>query len=111
MFILILSNIAFPGTINFVGELLIIIGAWKCSNIIIFLSTFGMVITLIYSLSLYSKIWFGPIQIYFIRYYSECTRLEFISLFIFPILIIICGLIPHLIFSYNIWLYEINLFI
>jgi NADH:ubiquinone oxidoreductase subunit 4 (subunit M) len=27
MFILILSNIAFPGTINFVGELLIIIGA------------------------------------------------------------------------------------
>jgi len=110
MFILILSNIGFPGTINFVGELLILIGGFEYSNVIIFFSTFGMIITLIYSLSLYSKIWFGPVQIYFIRYYTECTRLEFISLIIFPIIIIICGLIPHIILSFNYWLYDIILY-
>ena len=71
MFILILSNFGFPGTINFVGEFLILIGGFSYSNIIIFLSSFGMVLTLIYSLILYAKIFFGVLQINFIRFYSD----------------------------------------
>jgi proton-translocating NADH-quinone oxidoreductase chain M len=59
MFILILSNFGFPGTINFVGEFLILVGTLSFSSVIVFLSTFGMVLTLIYSLLLYAKIFFG----------------------------------------------------
>lgn len=107
MFILILSNFGFPGTINFVGEFLILVGALSYSTVIVFLSTFGMILTLIYSLSLYSKIFFGNLQIYFIRFYSECTRLEFFILIIFCFLVIFLGLFPYYIFIFNINLYEI----
>lgn len=109
MFILILSNFGFPGTINFVGEFFILVGAFHYSNIIIFLSTFAMILTLIYSLSLYGKIFFGKLELSFIRFYSEITRLEFFCIIIFCILVIIFGLFPYLIFNMNLSLYEINI--
>jgi NADH:ubiquinone oxidoreductase subunit 4 (subunit M) len=110
MFILILSNFGFPGTINFVGEFLILIGGFSYSNVIIFLSSFGMILTLIYSLVLYAKIFFGVLQINFIRFYSECTRLEFFSLIFFLFFVIFFGLFPYILFSYNNSLYEIILY-
>jgi NADH:ubiquinone oxidoreductase subunit 4 (subunit M) len=102
MFILILSNFGFPGTFNFVGEFLILIGAFDYSNVIVFLSSLGMILTLIYSLSLYSKIFFGSLQILFIRFYSECTRLEFLCLFIFCFFVLLFGLFPNILFELNI---------
>lgn len=110
MFILILSNFGFPGTINFVGEFLILVGGFSYSNIIIFLTSFGMVLTLIYSLILYSKIFFGALQINYIRFYSECTRLEFFSLIFFLFFVLFFGLFPSILFSYNNSLYEIILY-
>ena len=77
-FIFILSNFGFPGTFNFVGEFLILIGGFYCSNVIIILSSFGMILTLIYSLSLYNRIFFGSLYVIFIRYYSEVSRLDII---------------------------------
>ena len=107
MFILILSNFGFPGTINFVGEFLILVGAFSYSNVIMFLSTFGMILTLIYSLFVYARIFFGNLQINFIRFYSECTRLEFFILLNFCFLVLFFGLFPILIFSFNIGLYDL----
>jgi NADH:ubiquinone oxidoreductase subunit 4 (subunit M) len=107
VFLLILSNFGFPGTVNFVGEFLILVGAFSYSNVIIILSSFAMILTLIYSLSLYSKIFFGNLQIMFIRFYSEVTRLEFFCLIIFCSLVIILGLFPLFIFSYNFGLCDI----
>ena len=110
MFILILSNFGFPGTINFVGEFLILIGGFSYSNIIIFLSSFGLVLTLIYSLVLYSRIFFGVLQIKFIRFYSECTRLEFFSIIFFLFFVFFFGFFPYILFSYNNSLYEIIIY-
>lgn len=109
-FIFILSNFGFPGTINFVGEFLILLGGFHFSNIIIFLSSFGMVLTLIYSLFLYNRIFFGSLQQLFIRYYCDCIRLEFIILNIFLFLIIFFGLFPSLIFNFFILsLFKVSL--
>lgn len=58
-FISILSNFGFPGTINFVGEFLILLGSFSLSSTIIFLSSFAMVSTLIYSLFLYNRLFYG----------------------------------------------------
>lgn len=110
MFILILSNFGFPGTINFVGEFLILVGAFSYSNVIIFFSNFALVLTLIYSLTLYAKIFFGSLQIKFIRFYAECTRLEFFCLISFIFFVFFFGFFPFIIFSYNISLYEINIY-
>ena len=96
-FIFILSNFGFPGTSNFVGELLILIGGFEFSNVIIFISTFGMVLSIIYSLFLYNRIFFGYFQGTFIRYYCDCSKLEFTILFLLVILILIGGFFPQLI--------------
>lgn len=56
-----------------------------------------MILSLIYSLFLYNRIFFGPLQRFFIRYYSDCSRLEFLILFIFVIFVFIMGLFPGLI--------------
>lgn len=106
MFLFILSNFGFPGTFNFVGEFLILVGAFDYSNFLVLLATFSMILTLIYSLLLYSKIFYGKFEVLFIRYYSECTRLEFYCLFIFCILVLFFGLFPNFLFSMNIWLYR-----
>lgn len=98
--IFILSNFGFPGTSNFVGEFLILIGGFEFSNVIIFLSTFGMILSLIYSLFLYNRIFYGVLQETFLRYYTDCSRLEFTILFLFAILIIIGGLFPKFIFIF-----------
>jgi NADH:ubiquinone oxidoreductase subunit 4 (subunit M) len=87
-FIFILSNFGFPGTANFVGEFLVLVGIISFNTVIAFLSTFGMILSLVYSLVLYNRIFFGNFQKLFIRYYSDCSRLEFYVLTIFFILIL-----------------------
>jgi NADH-quinone oxidoreductase subunit M len=97
-FVFILSNFGFPGTINFVGEFLISIGGFTLSNVFIFFSAFGLLLSAIYSLFFFNKIFFGIFP-KTLRYYSDCTRLEFYVLFILFILILVLGLFPNLIFS------------
>ena len=63
-FFLILSNFGFPGTINFVGEFLILVGAFDFSTVLVILSSFGMVLSLVYSLFLYIE--------YFLVHYKKC---------------------------------------
>jgi NADH-quinone oxidoreductase subunit M len=108
MFLLILSNFGFPGTVNFVGEFFIILGAFAYSNVLVFLCSFALVVTLIYCITLYNKIFFGDFKITFIRYYSELTRLEFFILLIFCFLVIVLGLLPECVLSVNLGLYEIG---
>jgi NADH:ubiquinone oxidoreductase subunit 4 (subunit M) len=50
-----------------------------------------MVLSLVYSLFLYNRIFFGVFQELFIRYYTDCIRLEFFILSIFLIIVIIAG--------------------
>lgn len=98
--LLIFANSALPGTINFIAEFLILVGIISYSNIILILTTIGMILTLIYSLSLYSKIVFGVIQDTFIRYYCDCTRIENANVIIYVLACIYFGLFPLSLLSY-----------
>jgi NADH-quinone oxidoreductase subunit M len=104
-FIFIIANFGFPGTFNFVGEFLILLGGLNLSSTFIVLSTVSMVLTLIYSLFLYNRLFFGPFSLTFIRYYTDCTRLEFLILIELLLVILIFGFFPQLIFE----LTQINL--
>jgi len=111
-FIFILSNFGFPGTFNFIGEFLLTFGILNYSFFIAFLSTFSLVLSLMYSLFLYNRIFFGFIKSFFIKFYSDITRLEFIFLLIFLIIIIFGGILPMIIFD-NIfyYIYKLKFFI
>lgn len=110
-FFFILSNFGFPGTVNFVGEFMITIGAFYATNLLTFFTTLGLVLTLIYSLFFYNRVFFGPIQITFIRYYSDYTRLEFFIHLIFLALIVYWGLYPSILWTFPYAkLFHINYF-
>jgi len=101
-FILTLSNIGFPGTVNFVGEFFILSGMCDYAIVLIILSTVAVVYTLIFSLSLYNRLFFGPVPKMFIRFYSDCTRLEFYLLVTLCAVVLILGLYPSSFLQYSI---------
>jgi proton-translocating NADH-quinone oxidoreductase chain M len=99
-FLFILSNFGFPGTFNFVGEFLVIVGIFKSSSTLLFFSLLPMILSLVYSLFLYNRLFFGPLSSKFIRYYSDITKLEFFILLILLLINLICGIYPIWIISF-----------
>lgn len=109
--IFILSNMAFPGTSGFVGEILILIGVFSYNTKIAILLSLSMVFSAIYSLWLYNRIIFGEIKSFFINYnsiilnkkwfskFSDINKREFFSLLPFFLINIILGIYPNIIFN------------
>ena len=100
-FIFILGNFGLPGTINFVGEFFIFLGIFFFNNFMIFFSLFGLFLTLVYSLFIYSRIVNGLIRVFFIRFYSDYCRREYIYMFIFCFFTIYFGFFPNVLFDYS----------
>lgn len=100
-FIFILGNFGMPGTINFIGEFLIFLGVFVYNNFMIFLSLFGLFITLVYSLFIYTRICNGLIRVFFIRFYSDLTRREIFYMILFLFFTIYFGLFPNVMFDYS----------
>jgi NADH:ubiquinone oxidoreductase subunit 4 (subunit M) len=99
-FIFILANFGFPGTANFVGEFFISAGLFTTSLFTGLVANLGLVLSLIYSLFLYNRLFFHSIKENFISYYCDVTRLEFYILAIFTLSIVFFGLYPELIFHF-----------
>ena len=104
-----MSNIGLPGTGSFVGEFLILIGAFKTNIIIAVISATGMVIGGCYSLFLFNRICYGNLKTQYFDNYLDLSKREF---FIFvPLIIgaIVMGIYP------NIWLecihFSVNMLI
>lgn len=99
-FILILANFGFPGTFNFVGELFLITGLFAQSFFTAILSNFGLILTLVYSLFLYNRIFFGPFKALRIAYFCDLTRLEFYLGVVLCVLVLGGGIYPDLFLSF-----------
>lgn len=54
------ASLGLPGTGNFVGEFLILIGAFKVVPAVIVIATFGLVFASVYSLIMIHRAYFGP---------------------------------------------------
>jgi len=96
---LILSNISFPGTSNFIGELLVLLGIFKYNNIVAFISGLSMILGVIYSIWLYNRIMFSFSIKNYIKYYCDLTLIEIYALIPLIILIVIMGIYPNIFFE------------
>jgi NADH-quinone oxidoreductase subunit M len=78
-FLATLANMSFPGTSNFVGELLIFLGLFQKNYFIMFLGSSGIVLSAIYSIWLYNRIFFGTLKFEFevTLNFSDLNRAEF----------------------------------
>jgi len=79
-FILTLGNMNMPGTSNFVGELLILIGVGQKSLVITLFAAIGSAIGALCTIWLWSKSMFGDIKEQYFRKFSDLSRKEFFSL-------------------------------
>lgn len=71
-----MANIAFPLTANFVGEFLILVGAFQVNTTIAFLGATGMVLGGGYSLWLFNRVAFGNLKDQSLLAFSDLTRRE-----------------------------------
>ena len=94
-----LTNIGFPGSINFISEILCFCGIlqYNFSFILIFLF-FGLLINTIYNFWFFNKVFFGSLKTKSFNLkvkYQDITLREFFTLIILVIWLIIWGLFPE----------------
>jgi len=97
-FVLILSNISFPGTSGFIGELLILLGLFIDNTTCALISTFSIIWTTAYSIWLYNRVVFNNLTNKLTNF-SDLSRKEFRVGLLFSLMTIYFGLRPATIIS------------
>lgn len=115
MFIFILTNIGFPGSINFISEVLCLSGVLQYNfSYILFFLFFGLLINTIYNFWFFNKIFFGVLKINkckkIVILHQDINKREFWTLTILIFWLIFWGFFPeHLINSSQIYLVYLNI--
>ena len=90
-----LSSVGLPGTGGFVGEFLILIGAFKTSSALGIFASLGVLLGAIYMLTLCRKILFGPLDNIENQKLKDLSVLEFGYLTPLVILCVVMGIFPN----------------
>ncbi len=56
-----LSSIALPGTNGFIGEFMILLGAWRANQTLTVIAALGVILGAVYMLWMFQRVMFGPI--------------------------------------------------
>jgi proton-translocating NADH-quinone oxidoreductase chain M len=99
-FVFTFSNIALPPSSSFVGEFLILNGIYKCSSILCFLSTTGVVLSSLYSLWLYNRISFGNVRTLGTLKFMDLTLQEIVILVPLFFFVVLMGLSPDTFYKF-----------
>ena len=95
--VFILASLGLPGTSGFVGEFLILIGAFKANYLVSFLAATGVVLSACYSLWLYRRVVFGEVTNDNVKSLKDINKLEVMTLLPLLILTIVLGIFPNII--------------
>jgi proton-translocating NADH-quinone oxidoreductase chain M len=71
-----LANMSLPGTSSFIGEFLILLGAYRRNSLVATLAALGMILGAAYSLWLYNRVVFGNPKPKFLHRFSDLDRRE-----------------------------------
>lgn len=97
--VLILANIGFPLTFNFIAEFFSILTAFTYSKIAGIISCIGALMSTIYALYFYNRVYFGSLSPHLINS-REMLEFEFQSFLPLVFLTILLGLFPNLILDF-----------
>jgi NADH-quinone oxidoreductase subunit M len=99
-FIFNLANMGFPGTPNFVGELLLLAGVYKQAPAISFFAGAGIVFSAAYSTALHARTCFGTLKTIYIRQFTDMNRREATVLGGLALAALLLGLRTDFVISY-----------
>lgn len=97
--IFLLGNIGFPGTSNFIGEILILLGVFFKNPFMCFCLGFGIVLSAIYSIWLFNRLFFGTLQIKYNLFFFDINKTEFYILNILVVFMLALGLNSNLLLN------------
>ena len=89
-----LANIGLPGTVNFIGEFLVLVGTWKVNTTVIFLGSIGMILGAVYAIWFYNRLVFGQVRFYALQKFVDLERREFFLLLPLVVMVFIMGIYP-----------------
>jgi len=95
--IFILAGLGLPGTSGFVGEFLVLIGAFKSNYLVSFFAATGVVLSACYSLWLYRRVVFGEISNDNVKSLKDVNQYELFTLLPLVFLAIVLGIFPNII--------------
>jgi len=73
LFFFTLANMGFPGTSNFIGELLILVGLYEKNIPIAILAATGIIFSAVYSIWLYNRVSFGSLKVHYFPFTTAKT--------------------------------------
>jgi NADH-quinone oxidoreductase subunit M len=91
-----LASVAVPGTNGFVGEFLILLGAFKSYPLLAIIATSGALFSVIYMLWMYQRVMFGPVDKPQNAGLSDLNWRETVTMLPIAVLIIVMGIFPGL---------------
>lgn len=106
--ILILANIGFPLTLNFIAEFFSILAAFNYSYLLGILSCIGALLSTVYALYYYNRIYFGVISNH-LKNSRELLEFEFQGFLPLILLTIILGIFPNLLLNFLIFSTYLNI--
>nr|AVK39542.1 NADH dehydrogenase subunit 4 [Paralemanea sp.] len=89
------ANIGFPGTSSFIGELLILLGAFQSSIVLTIFISFSMVLSAAYSIWMFNRIMFGVLKVQYFSTFQDVSRKEFTILSLMVLLTLWMGIYPE----------------
>jgi proton-translocating NADH-quinone oxidoreductase chain M len=90
-----MANISLPGTSSFVGEFLVLTGAFQNNSFVAMMAATGMVLGAAYALWLCNRLIYGVTKPYYLVAFSDVSRREFFMLIPFVLGILWIGLLPE----------------
>ena len=90
-----LSSIALPGTNGFVGEFLILLGAFRSNILYALLATTGVILGAVYMLWMFQRVMFGQITQEANRILADLTKREISILCVIVFFVFLMGLYPQ----------------
>ena len=92
--LLMLASVGLPGTSGFVGEFLVLVGAWQVSTWLVFFTATGMILGAIYMLWLYRRVVFGRAEKAEIQELTPLDRREILIFTLLSVAVIWYGIFP-----------------
>lgn len=80
LFVFCIANFAFPGTVNFIGETLVLQGIIQKYPSLLPYVLLGLVLTTGFTISFYTQLIYGTLSLRLTRVFPDLTRLEFLIL-------------------------------
>lgn len=97
--LLTMANVGLPGTSGFIGEFLILLGAFKENTWLAFFATSGVILSAVYALYLYRRVVFGALEKESLKSIMDITTREKILLYPLIILVVFYGVYPTPVFE------------